>query len=208
MSSERRIPDHWSKSHLSARLHCSLAYWWWRLSMSVCVITLGDLCWVSRRLVQGEDERGGQSREVVRPLFCPGCLGCRLFPPTLSHSVTWEIWAVTKTSNWHIQERETKQQERVTETNTCQTKWRVYCIKQTIKACLVVSVYTSLYLFCLALHCKQNIWIRTVLMQSNIIMELLVCVCSRQTASLCINGGDFFSESLCRIHGYTSRWSE
>lgn len=30
MSSQRRIPDHWSKSHLSARLRSSLAYWWWR----------------------------------------------------------------------------------------------------------------------------------------------------------------------------------
>lgn len=126
MSSERRIPDHWSKSHLSARLHCSLAYWWWRLGLSVCVITLGDLCWVSRRLVQGEDEHGGQSSKVVwPPLFCPECVGCSLFPPTLSHSVAWEIWAVTKTSNWHIQVLwETKQQERETETNTCQTKWR------------------------------------------------------------------------------------
>lgn len=124
MSWEWLIHDHWSKSHLSARLRCSLAYWWWRWDVSVCVITLGDLYWVSRRLVQGEDERGGQSSEVVwPPLLCPGCLGCSLFPPTLSHSVSWEIWTVTKTSNWHVQVlRETTQQERVAETNTCQTK--------------------------------------------------------------------------------------
>ncbi len=55
--------------------------------MSVCVITLGDLCWVFCQLVQGEDESRGQSSEVVwPPVFCPGCLGCGLFPPTLSHS--------------------------------------------------------------------------------------------------------------------------
>lgn len=71
MSSQRRIPDRWSKSHLSARLYSSLAYWWWRWDASVCVITLGDLCWVSRQLVQGEDESRGQSSEVVwPPVFC------------------------------------------------------------------------------------------------------------------------------------------
>ncbi len=119
MSSQWCIPDRWSKSHLSARLRSSLAYWWWRWAVSVCVLTSGDLCWVSRQLVQGEDKSLGQSSEVVwPPVFCPGCLGCGLFPPTLSHSVGWESQAVTKTSNWHVQVlRETKQQERVTETN-------------------------------------------------------------------------------------------
>jgi len=52
--------------------------------MSVCVITLGDLCWVSRRLVQGEDERGGQSREVVRPLLS-WMFGLQIIP---SHSIS------------------------------------------------------------------------------------------------------------------------
>lgn len=84
----------------------------------------------------------------------------------------------------------------------------VYCIKHNKSLSCCVCLHLSLYLFCLALHCKQNIWIRAVLMQSYIIMELLVCVCSRLTASLCISGGDFFSDSLSRIHHYTSRWRQ
>lgn len=111
MSSQRRIPDRWSKSHLSARLRSRLAYWWWRWDVSVCVITLGDLCWVFCQLVQGEDESRGQSSEVVwPPVFCLlSWMSGLWFIPTHSISFTaerarqWPRQAIGTHKSWERQ---------------------------------------------------------------------------------------------------------
>lgn len=67
-----------------------------------------------------------------------------------------------------------------------------HCIKHNKSLSCCVCVRLSLYLFCLAVHFKQNIWIRDEFMQSYIVIDPLVWVCSEQTINLCISEQVFF----------------